>query len=88
MACRNKEVYIVTSGLIALFIDLTRVSRHIWGGTRLQQDLLLALILSIPVSFVGAYIANRFLYRLLQKFFRIFVGVFLALVGAKLLIWA
>ena len=83
-----KEIYIFTSGLIALFIDVTRVSRYIWGGTRLQQDLLLALILSIPVSFVGAYIAKRSLDRLPQKFFRIFVGVFLAFVGAKLLIWA
>jgi len=83
-----KEVYIFTSGLIALFIDITRVSRYIWGGTRLQQDLLLALIAGIPISFVGAYIAKRFLDRLPQRFFRIFVGIFLALVGAKLLIWA
>jgi len=82
-----KEVYIFTSGLIALFIDVTRVSRYIWGGTRLQQDLLFALIFSIPASFVGAYIAKRFLDRLPQKAFRIFVGLFLALVGAKLLIW-
>jgi uncharacterized membrane protein YfcA len=83
-----KEVYIFTSGLIALFIDVTRVSRYIWGGTRLPQDLLLALIAGIPISFVGAYIAKRFLDRLPQRFFRIFVGIFLALVGAKLLIWA
>ncbi|MEN8144764.1 MAG: sulfite exporter TauE/SafE family protein [Gemmatimonadota bacterium] len=83
-----KEVYIFTSGLIALFIDVTRVSRYIWGGTRLQEDLLLALLLSIPVSFMGAYVAKRFMDRLPQKFFRVFVGVFLALVGARLLIWA
>ena len=83
-----KEVYVFTSGLIALFIDITRVSRYISGGTRLQQDLLVALILSIPVSFVGAYIAKKSLDRLPQKLFRTFVGVFLALVGAKLLIWA
>ena len=83
-----KEVYIFTSGLIALFVDVTRVSRYIWGGTRLQQDLLVALVLSIPVSLVGAYIAKRLLDRLPQKFFRIFVGAFLAIVGAKLLIWA
>jgi uncharacterized protein len=82
-----KEVYIFTSGLIALFIDLTRVSRYIWGGTRLQGDILVALVLSIPISFAGAYLAKRFLDRLPQKFFRIFVGVFLALVGIKLLIW-
>jgi hypothetical protein len=50
--------------------------------------LLFALILSIPVSFAGAYLAKRFLDRLPQKFFRIVVGVFLALVGAKLIIRA
>ena len=83
-----KEVYIFTSGLIAFFIDLTRVTRYIWGGTRLQDELLVALVLSIPISFAGAYLAKRFLDRLPQKFFRIFVGVFLALVAIKLLIWA
>ncbi|HPA15766.1 MAG TPA: sulfite exporter TauE/SafE family protein [Desulfobacterales bacterium] len=82
-----KEVYIFTSGLIAMFIDITRISRYIWGGTRLQQELLIALILSIPVSLAGAYIAKSFLIRLQQKFFRTFVGVFLFLVGARLLIW-
>ena len=82
-----KEVYIFTSGLIALFIDVTRISRYLGGGTRLDQDLMLALILSIPVSFCGAYIAKKFLDRLPQKFFRIFVGIFLALVGTKLLVW-
>ena len=82
-----KEVYIFTSGLIALFIDITRVSRYIWGGTRLQQDLLIALIFCIPISFLGAYIAKRILDKLPQKFFRIFIGIFLFLVGAKLLFW-
>lgn len=82
-----KEVYIFTSGLIALFIDVTRVSRYIWGGTRLEQDLLIALILSIPISFIGAKVAKRFLTRVPQKYFRIFVAIFLGLVGAKLLIW-
>ncbi len=81
-----KEVYIFTSGLIALFIDATRVSRYIWGGTRLEEDLFIALILCIPVSFIGAHVAKRFLDRVPQKYFRIFVGIFLGLVGAKLLI--
>ena len=82
-----KEVYIFTSGLIALFIDITRVSRYIWGGTRLQQDLLIALIFGIPISFFGAYVAKRLLDKLPQKFFRIFIGGFLFLVGVKLLFW-
>ena len=83
-----KEVYIFTSGLIALFIDVTRVSRYVWGGTRLQEYLTIAVILSVPISFAGAYSAKKFLDRLPQQYFRIFVGVFLALVGAKLLIWS
>ncbi len=83
-----KEVYIFTSGLIALFIDVTRISRYIWGGTRLGQNLLLALLAGIPISFIGAYTAKRFLDKLPQKQFRVFVAVFLALVGAKLLIWS
>ena len=31
--------------------------------------------------------AKKFLDRLPQRYFRIFVGIFLALVGAKLLLW-
>ncbi len=81
-----KEVYIFTSGLIALFIDITRVSKYVWGGTRMETDLLFALLVSIPISFAGSYLAKRFLYSVPQKSFRLFVGFFLALVGAILLI--
>jgi uncharacterized membrane protein YfcA len=82
-----KAVYVFTSGLIALFIDVTRVTRYSWGGANLRDGLLFALILSIPISFAGAFLAKRFLDKLPQRFFRSFVGVFLALVGMKLLIW-
>ncbi len=82
-----KEVYIFTSGVIALFIDITRVGRYIGGGTDLGSALLLPLVLCVPISFVGAYVAKLILNRIPQKFFRLFVGVFLAIVGAKLLLW-
>jgi uncharacterized membrane protein YfcA len=81
-----KEVYVFTSGLIALFIDVTRVTRYVWGGTRMEEGLLYSLVVCIPVSFVGAYLAKRFLNRLPQKSFRLFVGFFLALVGIMLLV--
>jgi uncharacterized membrane protein YfcA len=83
-----KEVYIFTSGLIAMFIDVTRLSQYILGGTRLESALLYTLILCIPISFVAAYLAKEFLGKLPQRSFRIFVGVFLALVAAKLLVWS
>jgi len=81
-----KEVYLFTSGLIALFIDLTRVARYVWGGTRLEGNLPIGLAFSIPISFLGAYLAKRFIDKLPQRHFRIFVGVFLALVGLMLLV--
>ena len=82
-----KAVYIFTSGLIALFIDLTRISKYISGGVRLHQELLIALIVCVPVSFLGAYLAKKFLNRIPQNAFRLFVGIFLALVAIKLIIW-
>jgi uncharacterized membrane protein YfcA len=83
----EKEVYIFTSGAIALFIDITRVGRYFGGGTKLEEGLLWALLLCVPVSFCGAYLAKRLLNRIPQRAFRIFVVVFLALVGAKLILW-
>ena len=82
-----KEVYIFTSGLIALFIDVTRVARYITGGTRLETDLLYALILCVPVSFAAAYLAKRLLNKIPQRLFRTFVAVFLAFIAVKLLVW-
>jgi hypothetical protein len=82
-----KRVYIFTSGLIAFFIDVTRVSRYLWGGTWLEGPLLWALVVCVPVSLGGAYLAKRFLDKLPQQFFRLFVAVCLALVGGKLLLW-
>jgi uncharacterized membrane protein YfcA len=83
-----KDVYIFTSGLIALSIDITRVSQYIRGGTRLESSFSYALVLCIPISFVAAYLAKKFLDKLPQTVFRIFVGVFLALVAIKLLVWS
>ena len=81
-----KEVYVFTSGLIALFIDVTRVSQYVWGGTRMGVDLLYLLIVCVPISFMGAYVAKKFLKGIPQKSFRVFVGFFLALVGVMLLL--
>ncbi len=82
-----KEVYVFTSGLIALFIDITRVTRYLGGGTRLEPELLYTLLACIPLSFAGAYTAKKFLDRMPQKTFRLFVGIFLGLVGLKLILF-
>lgn len=81
-----KEVYVFTSGVIALFIDVTRVSRYLWGGPPMEAALLYTLMVCVPISFAGAWLAKRFLNRLPQKSFRLFVGLFLALVGITLVV--
>lgn len=81
-----KEVYVFTSGLIALFIDTTRISRYFLGGTRLGEELFFPLIICIPLSFAGAVLAKKILNKLPPKSFRLFVGVFLVLVGIMLLV--
>lgn len=82
-----KEVYLFTSGAIALVVDSTRLITY-WGeGVRLSEMLVLALIVSIPASLIGAYIAKRIVNRIPQTQFRMLVAVFLALAAVKLLVW-
>lgn len=81
-----KEIYIFTSGMIALCIDISRVGRYLLGGVNLERDLFFTLLICIPISFAGAALAKRLVDRLPQQLFRQVVGVFLALVGIFLLI--
>jgi len=83
-----KEVYVFTSGVIALFIDATRICTYLWDGTRLEERLLFALIACVPVSLLGAVLAKRFLTRFPQRQFRIFVCAFIGLIALKLLVWS
>ena len=77
----------MTSGTIALFIDITRVTKYLTGGATLDQQLLYTLLVCIPFSFLGAFIAKQFLDQLPQKSFRLFVGIFIAVVGIKLILF-
>jgi uncharacterized membrane protein YfcA len=83
----RKEVYIMTSGLIALFIDITRVTRYMTGGTTLEPNLLYTLLACIPLSFLGAFIAKKLIDKIPQRSFRLFVGIFIGLVGIKLILF-
>ncbi len=80
-----KSVYIATAGVIAFAIDSARITTYLAGGSRLETQLALGLILFIPASFLGAKIAKKLIDRIPQEKFRIVVLVFLSLVGLKLL---
>lgn len=80
-----KAIYIATSGAIALFIDTTRLTTYFLKGTRLQTSILWGMLIFIPVSFLGAKIAQLVVNKIPQKYFRIVIAVFLFLVAIKLL---
>ena len=81
-----KAMYISTAGSIALLIDSTRLITYLKGGTRLEPMLLWGMIAFIPVSFIGAKIAKRIVNHIPQKSFRLFITIFLALIGLYFLI--
>ena len=81
-----KAVYISTAGAIALLIDSTRLITYLSGGVRLKAMLLWGLIVFVPASFVGAKIAQKIVGYIPQKSFRMFITVFLALIGLYFLI--
>jgi len=82
-----KDVYIFATGAIGAIIDSGRLFTYYFGGIRLEQDLIYGLIIFIPVSFIGAEIAKKFVDKVPQKLFRNVVALFLFLVGLKLLVF-
>jgi hypothetical protein len=53
-----KSVYIATAGIIALFIDITRVTGYYVEGARLESKILWGMLIFIPASFLGAKAAK------------------------------
>ncbi|MCP6719405.1 MAG: sulfite exporter TauE/SafE family protein [Patescibacteria group bacterium] len=81
-----KAVYISTAGAIALFIDTTRLITYVKGGTQLEPLFFWGMIVFIPISLLGAKIAQKIVNRIPQKYFRLFIGVFLAIIGIYFLL--
>lgn len=84
----KKSVFLFTSGIIGLLIDTSRVSQYYLSGIRLNSILTLTLIASIPASFLGAYLAKKFIDKIPQKSFRTFIALAFFLVGLRYLLLA
>lgn len=80
-----KPIYIATGGAIALVIDTTRLTTYFLEGARLEAVILWGMLIFIPVSFLGAKIAQFVVDKIPQKYFRTVIAVFLFLVAVKLL---
>lgn len=73
------------SGLLGAVIDSSRIATYFVGGTRINYNLGLGLILFIPASFLGAKVAKEVVNKIPQQNFRIVVAAFLLVIGVKLL---
>jgi len=82
-----KEVYLFTSGATALVIDSTRIVGYLAGGTRLEGVFFWGLLIFIPFTLLGSWVAKYFVDRIPQKYFRVFIGLFLAGVATKFLLF-
>lgn len=83
----KKDVFIFTAGTIGLFIDCGRIISYFLGGIRLTYDLTLALLLSLPASFLGGYVGKRITEKIPQKSFRYVISGALFLIALKYIIW-
>ncbi|MBI3955818.1 sulfite exporter TauE/SafE family protein [Candidatus Gottesmanbacteria bacterium] len=80
----EKSVFLFTSGVIGLLIDSARLVQYFRSGIQLGS-LVITLILCIPVSLMGAYLAKRLVDKIPQKSFRLFIAAALFLVGLRYL---
>lgn len=83
-----KEVYICVSGAIGLVADTSRIAGYLTFGFDLPGDMWRALVILVPASFAGAWLAKRLADRIPQKAFRKIIAAFLLLAGVRLLIAA
>ena len=82
-----REVYIFTSGAMALVIDTTRIAGYLAGGATLEGLFLWGLFIFVPASLLGAWTASRLVKQVPQERFRFFIAIFLATVALRFLLF-
>ena len=81
----HKVVYIATTGILALFVDVTRLLTYWQKGLQLPSQLWWGLLLFLPATLLGAWLARCSVDKIPQDKFRIIVSLFLLLIGIKFL---
>ena len=81
-----KSAYIFISGLTGFAIDASRIATYFLGGTRIGPTLTQGLIIFIPASFLGAWVAKKIVNKIPQSEFRTIISIFLFLIGLKFLL--
>jgi len=82
-----KHVYIFTAGAIALMTDSIRLLTYGLGNVNLPGELWYGMILFLPLSLSGAFLAKKIVGHVPERAFRRVIAAFLALVGLKFLLF-
>lgn len=80
-----KEVYISTSGMILIMVDLVRLISYTSSGANLEITYWYFLVVFLAASLAGAKIAKKIVAKIPQDKFRLFIASFLLLASLKLL---
>lgn len=82
----TKEVYIFTAGAIGFLVDSTRITTYLAQGQTLSTQLLLGMIIFIPMSFLGGFIAKQFANKIPENRFRQFISAMIFFLSITLII--
>lgn len=80
-----KEVYLATAGMIAVMIDVTRISTYLYKGFYLTDNQWLLFLLILPGSFIFALFGRAIVDKIPHLYFRRIIALFLIVVGSYLL---
>lgn len=80
----KKEIFVFTTGILGMTLDLARISGYIMGGSTLPKELLGGIPFFIAATFVGAEIGKKLINKIPQEKFRTVVSIFLLLIGIRL----
>lgn len=84
----KKRMYLATISSIALCVDTARLSVYLYKETTWNMNLIYLILLSIPCSFIGAYLGRHIVKLIPDYYFRFVVVSFLCLMGIKLLFFS
>jgi uncharacterized membrane protein YfcA len=81
-----KDTYLVTGAAIGFFVDSIRVISYLMGDVRLHGYFAWGLFIIAPLSFIGAWIAKKYVVDYIpQNYFRRLVAVIFLGIGVKLI---
>ncbi|MFC1649290.1 sulfite exporter TauE/SafE family protein [Patescibacteria group bacterium] len=81
-----EKQYLFTAGLIALLVDITRISTYVSRGVALPSELKMLIVVLMPISLLSAELAKKVVERIPHNLFKKIVALFLIISGVVLFV--